>query len=86
MMLAYVNAVYVNTPQPLYNTTVWVQAHFGVSYPIHVISREKCIGYIRKGSFGAIWGPTPIGLYPKSCYNEPCYKEVEVYFTRLLNS
>ena len=19
-------------------------------------------------------------LYPKPCYNEPCYKEVEVYF------
>ena len=20
-------------------------------------------------------------LYPKQCYNEPCYKEVEVYFS-----
>ena len=29
----------INTPQPLYNTIVGVQANFRVSYPIRVISR-----------------------------------------------
>ena len=37
-----------NTPQPLYNTIVGVQANFRVSYPNHVISRIKCVGYIGK--------------------------------------
>ena len=32
------------TPQPLYNTIVWVQAYFRVSYPNRVISRIKCNG------------------------------------------
>ena len=39
----------INTPQPLYNTIVRVQANFRVSYPIRVISRVKCIGYIGNG-------------------------------------
>ena len=29
---------YIDTPQPLYNTIVGVQADFGVSYPICVIT------------------------------------------------
>ena len=33
----------LNTPQPLYNTIVGVQANFHVSYPIRVITRVKCI-------------------------------------------
>ena len=31
------------TPQPLYNTIVWVQANFRVSYSNRVITRVKCI-------------------------------------------
>ena len=31
------------TPQPLYNTIVWVQANFRVSYQNRVITRVKCI-------------------------------------------
>ena len=34
---------YSNTPQPLYNTIVGVQANFRVGYPINVIMRVKCI-------------------------------------------
>ena len=43
------NDVKQSTPQPLYNTIVGVQANFHVSYPNLVISRVKCIGYMRKG-------------------------------------
>ena len=32
-----------DTPQPLYNTIVGVQANFRVSYPIRVIMRVNCI-------------------------------------------
>ena len=42
-------SIIICTPQPLYNTIVWVQANFRVSYPNRVISRIKCIGYTRKG-------------------------------------
>ena len=34
---------FFNTPQPLYNTIVRVQANFRVSYPNRVITRVKCI-------------------------------------------
>ena len=34
--------LFQNTPQPLYNAIVWVQANFRVSYPICVISKVKC--------------------------------------------
>ena len=37
------------TPQPLYNTVIGAQANFRVSYPICVITRVRCIGYIGKG-------------------------------------
>ena len=35
----------LHIPQPLYNTIVWVQANFRVSYPNHIriIARVKCI-------------------------------------------
>ena len=69
------------TPQPLYNTIVGVHANFRVSYPICVISRVKCICYIGKGVLNSHLGAkTKLLLYPKPCYNEPCYKEVQVYY------
>ena len=46
MTTSSMNKVTVNfsgTPQPLYNTMVWVKANFRVSYPICVITRVKCI-------------------------------------------
>ena len=48
-----------STPQPLYNTIVGVQANFRVSYPIRVISRVKCIGYIGKGVLNSSLGSNP---------------------------
>ena len=48
-----------NTPQSLYNTIVGVQANFRVSYPIRVISRVKCIGYIGKGVLNSNLGSNP---------------------------
>ena len=38
---------YADTPQPLYNTIVGVQANFRVSYPIRVITKVK-YGHIAK--------------------------------------
>ena len=54
------------------HTIIGVQANFCVSYPICVISRVKCIGYIGNGV-----QPWSV-LYPKPCFNELCYKEAEV--------
>ena len=48
-----------STPQPLYNTIVGVQANFRVSYPIRVILRVKCIGYIGKGVLNRNLGSNP---------------------------
>ena len=41
--------MHVDTPQPLNNTIVGVQANFRVSYPNRVVTRVKCIAYIGKG-------------------------------------
>ena len=57
-----------------------IQANFRINYPNRVILRVNYIGYIGKGVLKAIWGPILL-LYPKPCYNEPCYKEVQVYFS-----
>ena len=38
----------IHTPQPLYNTIVWVHANFRVSYPILAIPRVNCIDIIGK--------------------------------------
>ena len=56
--------LYTCTPQPLYNTIVWVQANFHASYPNRVISRVKCIGYIGKGILNSHLGsiPDPCGI------------------------
>ena len=47
------------TPKPLYNTIVWVQAHFHVSYPNRVISRIKCNDYIEKWVLNDHLGSNP---------------------------
>ena len=71
----------ITTPQPLYNSIVGVQASFCVySYPNHVISRVKCVGYIRKG----ILINRHLGSNPDPCFIQNhvitnCYKEVQVY-------
>ena len=52
-----------DTPQPLYNTIVWVQAHFLVSYPIRVISRLKCKGYIERWVLNGHLGSNPDPSY-----------------------
>ena len=49
----------IYTPQPLYNTSVWVQ----VSYPNRVILRVKCKGYIGKAVLNSYLGSNP----------DPCY-------------
>ena len=59
----YSTAAVSTTPQPLHNTIVGVQASFRVSYPIHVISRVKCIDYIGKGVLNNHLGSNP----------DPCY-------------
>ena len=38
-----IQCFFYSTPQPLYNTIVGVQANFGVSYPICLIMRVKCV-------------------------------------------
>ena len=79
---------FVYTPQPLYNTIVGVQDNIRVSNPIRVITRVKCVAIQQKKFLMTIWGPAMIRVISKSCYNEPCYKEVEVYvyFMRMLKS
>ena len=62
------------TPQPLYNTIVGVQANFRVSYPIRVISRVKCIDYIRKGVWNSHLGSNP----------NPCYIQNRVITNRVI--
>ena len=63
-----------DTPQPLYNTIVGVQANFRVSYPIRVISRVKCIDYIRKGVLNSHLGSNP----------NPCYIQNRVITNRVI--
>ena len=60
------NWPFILTPQPLYNTIVWVQANFCVSYPIHAILRVKCIGIFENHSIMTIWGPALILVISKS--------------------
>ena len=55
-----------NTPQPVYDTVAGVQANFRVSYPICVVARVKCIGYIGKGVLNSHLGPILIRVIPKS--------------------
>ena len=55
-----------DTPQPLYNTIVWVQANFRVSYPNRVIMRVKCIVIKENKSKMTIWGPTLISVISKT--------------------
>ena len=57
--------VFGDTPQPLYNTIVGVQANFCVSYPNRVILRVKCIGYIGKLN-------NHLGSNPDLCYIRNC--------------
>ena len=64
----------MNTPQPLYNTIVWVQANLRVSYPNHVISRVKCIGYIGKGVLNSHLGSK----------TKPCYIQNHVIMNRVI--
>ena len=73
---SYLHATSIQyTPQLLYNTIVGVQAKFRVSYPNRVISRVKCIDYIRKGVLN-----TNLVSNPDLCYMyfEQCYKEVQM--------
>ena len=72
------------TPQPLYNTIVGVQSNCLVSYPIRVVSGVECIDYIEKGVLIAIWSPTLVCVESGSCCDEPCYKEVQVYYVYFL--
>ena len=51
------------TPQPLYNTIVGV---FRVSYPNHVVTRVKYIGYVGKGVLNSHLGPTLIRVISKT--------------------
>ena len=44
-------------------TLVGVQASFHVSYPIRVISRVKCRGYIGEGVFNSYLGSNPDQCY-----------------------
>ena len=48
------------TPQPLFNTIVAVLAKFYVSYPICVLVRAKCIGYIGRGVCNSSLGSKPV--------------------------
>ena len=77
--------IFVNTPQSLCNTFVGVQANFRVSYPNCVMSRAKCMDYIRNykrilsSYLGSNSDPCSLSmLYPKPCYNKLSYKEVQV--------
>ena len=54
------------TPQPLYNTIVWIQANFRVSYPNLVIMRVKCIVILENKSKMTNWGPTLIRVISKT--------------------
>ena len=64
----------LSTPQPLNDTIVGVQANFRVSYPIRVISRVKCIDYIRKGVLNSHLGSNP----------DPCYIQNYVITNRVI--
>ena len=55
-----------NTPQPLYNTIVWVQANFRVRYPNRVITRVKYIVIMENKSKMTVWGPTLIRVISKT--------------------
>ena len=55
-----------STPQPLYNTIVWVQANFRVSYPNRVITKVKYIVIKENKSQMTIWGPTLIRVISKT--------------------
>ena len=73
-------------PQPLYNTIVGVQANFHVSYPIHVIERVKCIGYIRKRVLNSHLGSNPDPCCIQNRVITNCViKRLRVYF-QILNS
>ena len=63
-----------NTTQPLYNTIVWVQAHFRVSYPNRVILRVTCKGYIGKGVLNHHLRSNP----------DPCYIQNRVKINRVV--
>ena len=63
-----------NIPQPLYNTIVGVQTNFRVSYPIHVITRVKCIIYIAKSVFDDHLGSS----------NDQCYIQNRVITNRVI--
>ena len=62
------------TPQPLYNTIVWVQANFRVSYPNRVITRVKCIDYVEKGILNSHLG----------FISDPCYIQNRVITNRVI--
>ena len=47
--------------------TLLVQANFCVSYPVRVISRVKCIGYIGKGVLNSHLGSNPDPYYIQNC-------------------
>ena len=66
----------MNTPQPLYDTTVGVHANFHVSYPNHVILRVKCIGYIGKGDLNSHLGSK----------TKPYYIQNHVIMNRVIKS
>ena len=53
----------MDTPQPLYNTIVGVQANFRVSYPNPCYNESKMYSYIAKSVFDDHLGSS----------NEPCY-------------
>ena len=61
-----IKMIKIDTPQPLYNTIVWVQANFRVSYPNRVIMRVKCIVIKANKSKMTIWGPTLIRVISKT--------------------
>ena len=66
--------LFLDTPQPLYKTIVGVQANFRVSYPIRVISKVKCIGYIEKGVKSSHLGSN----------SDPCYIQNRVITNRVI--
>ena len=52
----------VYTLQPLYKTILGIHSNSRISYPIHVILKVKCTGYIGKGVLHSL-----LGFNPDSC-------------------